>query len=147
MNREGMMEILKKSLFCIAQRMHNNLDNLTSDVNWEKTEEYQCMEPLVRTAATLGRGEGERWWGRSCGGKEASGIHITFYALIQVLFHKFVTIIHLKKKKNSHLGNSSNCWRQGSSMGITIREWMMKNRYLIIFKVSYKILLKNLKRY
>lgn len=32
-------------------------------------------------------------------------------------------------------------------MGITIREWMMKNKYLIIFKVSYKILLKILKSY
>lgn len=92
----------KKSLFYNEQLTHNNLDNLTSDVNWEKMEGYQCMEPLVRTTATLGRGEEERWLGRSQGvGKEVSGIHITFYALIQVLFHKFVTIMHLKKKKNT----------------------------------------------
>lgn len=78
--------------------MHNNLDNLTSDVNWEKMEEYRCMETLVRTTATLGRREGERWLGRSGGGEEASGLHITVYVLIEV-FHKFVTIMHLKKSR------------------------------------------------
>lgn len=88
---------LKTSLFCNEQLMHNNLDNLTGDVNWEKMEEHQCLETSVRTTATLGRGEQERWLGRSRGGEEASGIHITFYVLIQVLFHKFVTIMHLKK--------------------------------------------------
>lgn len=47
-----------------------------------KMEEYQCMETLVKTAGTLGRGEGDSWLGRSA--REASGAHIIFYAFIQV---------------------------------------------------------------
>lgn len=50
------------------------MDNLTNNVSWEKTEEYQCMETLVRTTGALGRGKGEGWLGST--GVGDSGAHI-----------------------------------------------------------------------